>query len=74
MAAGVFRGSILSVEGPPVPGDGQLQVEFPGTIAASHLDPLGLSSATDTAVIAGTSVEFIDRFGNPADFQFAGGW
>ncbi len=72
--AGVFRGSILSEEGPAVPGDGQLQVQEPDTITASRLDPLGLSSATDTAQVGAASVEFIDRFGNPTDVQFEGGW
>ncbi len=71
---GLYRGSILCEEGPPVPGDGVLQVEEPDTITASHLDPLGFSSSTDTATVGSVTVVFLDRFGNPADFQFESAW
>ena len=71
---GLYRGSILCEEGPPVPGDGVLQVHEPDTITASHLDPLGFSSSTDTATVGSVTVVFLDRFGNPADFQFESAW
>lgn len=71
---GLYRGSILCEEGPPVPGDGVLQVHEPDTITASHLDPLGFSSSTDTATVGAVTVVFLDRFGNPADFQFESAW
>ncbi len=66
----VFRQSIDVELGPAVPGDGVLQVQDLDTITASHPDPLGLSSSTDSAVVDTRPVRFLDRFGNPAEYQF----
>ena len=69
----VFRQSIDVEIGPAVPGDGVLQVQDPDTITASHPDPLGLSSSTDSAVAATAEIEFLDRSGTAVDALMVGG-
>jgi hypothetical protein len=69
----VFRQSIDVEIGPAVPGDGVLQVQDPDTLTASHPDPLGLSSSTDSAAVALTQIEFLDRAGTAVDALMVGG-
>ncbi len=68
-----FRQSIDVEIGPAVPGDGVLQVQDLDTITASHPDPLGLSSSTDSAVVDTRPIRFLDRFGTAVDALMVGG-
>jgi len=70
---GYFRGSIDVETGPAVPGDGRLQVQAPDVLTASHLDPLGLSSSTDTASVNSGLLEILDRTGSPVDYVLVDG-
>ncbi len=49
---GRFRGSLQVEIGSAVPGDGRLQVLAEDVVLASRPDPLGLTVATDQAVVA----------------------
>lgn len=70
---GRFRGSVPVEVGAAVPGDGYLQVSTSDVVTASRPDPLGLSSAVDTATVAGGLLAFLDRAGEPVDFVLLSG-
>lgn len=65
---GRFRGGIPVEVGAAVPGDGYLQVAASDVVTASRPDPLGLSSAVDTATVGGELLAFLDRSGQPVDY------
>ena len=70
---GLFRGTVSVEIGPAVPGDGDLQVAASDVVTASRPDPLGLSSATDTAVVGSGLVSFLDSTGAPVDYVLTDG-
>jgi len=65
---GRFRGGVPVEVGAAVPGDGYLQVAASDVVTASRPDPLGLSSAVDTATVGGGLLAFLDRTGQPVDY------
>ncbi len=70
---GRFRGSVSVEVGAAVPGDGTLQVATSDVVTASRPDPLGLSSAVDTATVAGGLLAFLNRAGQPVDYVLLAG-
>ena len=68
---GRFRGSVPVEVGAAVVGDGYLQVAASDVVTASRPDPLGLSSAVDTATVGGGLLTFLDANGAPVDYVLA---
>ena len=70
---GRFRGEVDVEIGAAVPGDGRLQVAASDLLTAERPEALGLSSATDTAVVGSGLLAFLDRNGDPVDFVVLNG-
>jgi hypothetical protein len=70
---GTHRGTLDVAFAAAVPNDGILQVQEGEVVTASHPDPLGLSSATDTAIAGGARIDVLDRQGAPVSFVLADG-
>ncbi|HEX7181652.1 MAG TPA: Ig-like domain-containing protein [Thermoanaerobaculia bacterium] len=69
----IFGGSIPSESGPPVPGDGRLQVQGVETLVATHANAQTPFSSSDSAILGGSTLDFLDRSGNAVDYQLADG-